>query len=125
MSNKIWFSLMILVVFVVAGILVYDGFLNQTPKKNYDVFAQCLAEKGFTMYGAVWCPHCKDQKNMFGSSFQYVKYVECPDNVKLCEDEGINGYPTWKFGSTTLEGIQSFEKLSELSQCKLPDELPK
>jgi hypothetical protein len=60
-----------------------------------DVFAKCLTEKGWTMYGAEWCAHCKDQKELFGASFQYIKYVECPDNVQLCIDKGINGYPTW------------------------------
>ena len=61
-----------------------------------DAFAKCLTEKGLVMYGAEWCVHCKEQKALFGNSFQYVKYVECPDNTQLCVAEGINGYPTWK-----------------------------
>ena len=60
-----------------------------------DAFAKCLTDKGWTMYGAVWCPHCKEQKDLFGTSFQYIKYVECPDNIQLCTDKWINGYPTW------------------------------
>ena len=60
-----------------------------------DAFAKCLTEKGWAMYGAVWCSHCKAQKELFGSSFQYIKYVECPDNTQLCLDKGINGFPTW------------------------------
>ncbi len=61
-----------------------------------DSFAKCLTEKGWTMYGAKWCSHCQAQKDLFGDSFQYVTYVECPDNAELCVAEGINGYPTWK-----------------------------
>jgi hypothetical protein len=64
-----------------------------TDKK--DDFAKCVTEKGWTMYGAVWCSHCKDQKELFGEAFQYIKYVECPDNIQLCLDKGVNGYPTW------------------------------
>jgi len=60
-----------------------------------DAFAKCLTEKGFTMYGAEWCSHCKAEKAMFGSSFKYINYVECPDNLQLCIDKGIAGYPTW------------------------------
>lgn len=60
-----------------------------------DAFAKCLTEKGWAMYGAEWCSHCKSQKEMFGDSFQYIKYVECPDNIQFCLDKGINGYPTW------------------------------
>lgn len=63
--------------------------------KNYDSFAKCLTENGLAMYGAEGCSHCKDQKNAFGESFQYIKYVECPDNVNLCLDKGVDGYPSW------------------------------
>src|SRR5579859_4804934 len=44
---------------------------------KYDAFAKCLASKQAKMYGLYWCPHCADQKAMFGSSFHYVPYVEC------------------------------------------------
>ena len=42
-----------------------------------DAFAQCVAEKQAKMYGLYWCTHCAEQKEMFGSSFQYIPYVEC------------------------------------------------
>ncbi|MEI6296996.1 MAG: hypothetical protein WCO84_05110 [bacterium] len=62
-----------------------------------DEFAGCLASKNVVMYGAVWCSHCQNQKKLFGDSFRLVKYVECPDNIKLCTDKGVTGYPTWEF----------------------------
>jgi hypothetical protein len=71
--------------------------------KNYDAFAKCLTEKGATMYGAEWCPHCKEQKAVFGNSFKYINYVECPDNTQLCLDKGIQGYPTWIIGTSTIK----------------------
>ncbi|MFA6227228.1 MAG: hypothetical protein WC631_02010 [Candidatus Paceibacterota bacterium] len=64
-----------------------------TADKNS--FAKCLTDKGFTMYGAVWCSHCTAQKALFGDSFKYIKYVECPDNINICLDKGVQGYPTW------------------------------
>jgi hypothetical protein len=92
-----------------------------TGPSKYDAFAQCLAEKKITMYGAVWCSHCQDQKKEFGGSFKYVNYVECPENTKLCTEKGIEGFPTWmKDDGTKLEGFQSFEKLAEFSGCGLP-----
>ncbi len=63
--------------------------------KNFDDFAKCLTQKGAVMYGAVWCPHCKEQKAAFGDSFKYINHIECPDNTQLCIDKGIQGYPTW------------------------------
>lgn len=86
-----------------------------------DGFAQCVASKGLTMYGAEWCPHCKKEKNRFGAAFKYVSYVECPDNVQVCLAKGIKGYPTWIDASGTLyEGEQGLDGLAKISGCELP-----
>ncbi len=53
----------------------YAGWHYKNHK--YDAFAQCLATKQAKMYGLYWCPHCIEQKEMFGESFHYVPYVEC------------------------------------------------
>ena len=96
--------------------------------KNHDAFAQCLTKKQVTMYGAFWCPHCKDQKELFGRSFVYINYVECavpgePPNVQtpVCRDKQIRKYPTWIFpDGERIEAIQTMEQLSQKSGCKLP-----
>jgi hypothetical protein len=66
-----------------------------------DAFAQCLTAKGFTMYGAYWCPHCQQEKSYFGDSFKYINYVECTEKTQLCLDKGVQGYPTWIVESTS------------------------
>ncbi len=72
------------------------------------------------MYGAAWCAHCQDQKNLFGGSFKFVPYVECPDEPQKCLNEGVTGYPTWVFSDgKKLIGEQGLEKLSQESSCPL------
>jgi glutaredoxin len=94
--------------------------LDAATQKNMDAFAQCLAEKKITMYGAAWCTHCKKEKAAFGSSFSYVPYVECPDNIKLCLDKGITSYPTWiTEQGIAYEGEQGLETLSGITGCPL------
>lgn len=126
----------IIVTLVIVGGFFWYAVNNRVPTTNtngnntevpagpskYDAFAQCLTEKKITMYGAVWCSHCQDQKKEFGSAFKYVNYVECPDNTAICTAKAIKGFPTWmnEDGSKRLEGFQSFEKLAELSGCQLP-----
>ena len=55
---------------------------------------------GAVMYSAYWCPHCHEQKELFGkeASDQTLKVVECaPDGqnnqVDLCRSKGIGGFP--------------------------------
>lgn len=111
---------------VVVIILVFSFFMTRSvsapvSSTKYDDFAKCTASKDLTMYGAVWCSHCQDQKKLFGDSFKYVKYIECPDNIKLCIDLGIDGYPTWMDGSgKKYEGLQSLENIAKITGCELP-----
>ena len=112
--------LLILIAGAVIGVIVYNPW-KPSGGSNLDAFAKCLAEKELTMYGADWCPHCQNEKNNFGESFQYVPYVECPDEPKLCIEKGIEGYPTWLLpDGTKLVGEQGLQKLSEISNCTLP-----
>ncbi|MFA4975742.1 MAG: hypothetical protein WC839_00685 [Candidatus Paceibacterota bacterium] len=88
---------------------------------KYDTFVQCIASKNLTMYGAVWCSHCKVQKELFGDSFKYVPYVECTENPNECVAKGVESYPTWiGIDGTKYIGVQSLEKLAEITSCELP-----
>jgi hypothetical protein len=96
-------------------------------KGLYDEFAQCLSDKGVKMYGAFWCGHCNEQKEMFGESFAYVDYVECDNQgengkAEKCQEAKITGFPTWKFANgTELRGRQSFETLAGKADCEIPE----
>ncbi|MDP2932915.1 MAG: hypothetical protein Q8N81_02180 [bacterium] len=118
------------VVVLLAVIAVVIGFAwwlstksEQPAFANLDGFAQCLSDKKVTMYGAAWCSHCQNQKKLFGPSFKYVPYVECPDNIQVCKDKGVEGYPTWIFGDgKKVEGEQRLEQLAQDSGCALKQE---
>ena len=112
--------IVVAIVIVIVIIGIYYLYPGKSVDSQYDEFAQCLAEKKITMYGAVWCPWCNKEKAGFGTSFKYVPYVECPDNPQLCLSKGIDGYPTWIFpDGSKLVGYQELKKLSELSGCPL------
>ncbi|GIU68879.1 MAG: hypothetical protein KatS3mg002_0115 [Candidatus Woesearchaeota archaeon] len=92
---------------------------------NLDDFAKCLTEKGAKMYGAYWCPHCNNQKEMFGDSVKYITYVECAVEgqpqvqTPECIAERIAGYPTWIINGERYPGEQTLQTLSKLTGCKL------
>ena len=92
---------------------------------KYDKFAQCLADKHAKMYGLFWCPHCLDQKHMFGASFRYVPYVECAlshtEEAPSCKAAGVDHFPAWQFGSEAPKaGVLSLQALSDKTGCTLP-----
>jgi len=117
-----------------AAILIVIGFAfyavksqTNTASDSLNTFAQCLADKGTKMYGAWWCPHCKSQKDLFGTAFKKIPYTECsvPNSSAMnqeCKDAGIEGYPTWEFADgTRVSGEQSLENLGKKSECVLEE----
>jgi glutaredoxin len=89
-------------------------------QKTLESFAVCLTERGLTMYGAYWCPHCQREKKAFGDAFRLVNYVECTKETALCTEKKVLGFPTWIFADgRRLEGEQGLTKLSEAAGCPL------
>ncbi len=110
---------------LILGILlfIFDPF--GMKKGPYDDFAKCLTQKNVKMYGAFWCSHCNNMKKQFGSSLQYVTYIECSNAdysmKEVCSTANINSYPTWDFGNgQRFEGEVEFTELSSKSGCPLP-----
>ena len=112
--------ILIIVIAVLSAIYLFYSTKSQSTVGKYDDFAKCLASKNITMYGTYNCPHCLNEKKAFGSSFQYVSYVECTQEPNKCVDAGIVEVPTWIFpDGRKLIGEQGLEKLSQESGCPL------
>ncbi|XP_057804760.1 thiol-disulfide oxidoreductase LTO1-like isoform X1 [Salvia miltiorrhiza] len=96
--------------------------------------AKHLHSVGAKLYGAFWCSHCLDQKEIFGrEAAKILDYVECfPDGVnkgtkmaQACVDVKLEGFPTWiidgqvnsqsKMPFTLNQRINFFKKLCPVS----------
>ncbi len=105
---------------LVFAVLIWGSGNKKNTASSLDGFAKCLASKNITMYGTYNCPHCLNEKKAFGSSFQYVLYIECTQEPNKCVDAGILEVPTWVFpDGRKLVGEQGLEKLSQESGCPL------
>lgn len=109
------------------GLIIFSGLIftlflagcGPTPEQIQQ-FAACLNEKGAVMYGASWCPHCTEQKEMFGAALGKINYVECSTEENKCTAEGIQFLPTWKFSDGSIQtGVMTFSELAEKSGCVL------
>lgn len=116
---KIWKSPWTYVIIAILLIGILFGYKNITgnvvKSSQYDEFAKYLTEQGIKMYGTEWCSHCKNQKKLFGSSFQYIDYIDCDKDRQKCLSAGVQGYPTWKINENNYPGEQSLERLAQLS----------
>ena len=112
---------------VLAALVIVALHLNYTaplpePLGPEDPMAQALAihltEKGVKFYGASWCPHCQDQKRIFGASAIRLPYVECSPNGRnapgaaVCGAVGIRTYPTWIIDGQWITEVLTLDQLS-------------
>jgi uncharacterized membrane protein len=82
--------------------------------------ARHLARTNAVMYGAYWCPACKEQKARFGAAANEVPYVECdPRGIgarpDVCASLSVRSYPTWVIGGQRREGVLTLEELAQMS----------
>jgi glutaredoxin len=105
-------------------VVAYVGFWYHNNHR-YDEFAKCMASKQVKMYGAYWCPHCVEQKEILGKSYRFV-YVECGVPGSHAESEeckalGVKLFPTWRFPDGSMTPLVfSAQELSDKTGCSLP-----
>ena len=86
--------------------------------------ADHLTASGAVMYSAYWCPHCHDQKELFGKeATAKLKIVECaPDGhnsqTDLCKSKGVEGFPSWEINGKLDSGQKSLAQLAAMSGYK-------
>jgi uncharacterized membrane protein/glutaredoxin len=84
--------------------------------------AEHLTEEGVLFYGASWCPHCQEQKRLFGASAGRLPYIECslggpnaPQSA-TCRRAGVQSYPTWLINGRAIVGqVLSLAELADAS----------
>ena len=111
--------LILCVVLVAAGYAVYVSFRPQ-DSGQYDGFARCLTGEGVVMYGTEWCPHCQDQKRLFGESFRYVAFVNCDLDAAACAAVNVTQFPTWVYPDRSrTTGLLPLAVLADRTGCKV------
>lgn len=85
---------------------------------------QHLNQVGAKMYGAFWCPHCQNQKQLFGKeAVTQLNYIECDPKGKnarpdLCQAANIQGFPTWEINGKFYQEEKTLQELADLSGYK-------
>ena len=83
--------------------------------------ADHLTASGAVMYSAYWCPHCHEQKELFGKqASDQLQVVECaPDGrnnqADLCRSKGLTGFPSWEINGEIDSGVKPLSDLADLS----------
>lgn len=86
--------------------------------------AQHIAQIEAKEYVAYWCPHCHEQKLLFGKEAYKIisdhTKVECASDspnsqTKLCIDAKIQSFPTWIIKGKSYSGVQNLAELAKIT----------
>ena len=110
---------------IVALHLYFAGYWGDAPQPE-DPWVKALAEhltkSDAKFYGASWCPHCQEQKKLFGGSVKRIPYIECSPGgpqapqASVCKDNDIKSYPTWVIDGQRQTGVLPLDTLAQLSK---------
>ncbi|MFM8659807.1 MAG: vitamin K epoxide reductase family protein [Cyanobium sp.] len=98
--------------------------VTTVSKPEAIALAEHLTRSGAVMYSAWWCPHCNDQKQLFGKeATDRLTIVECAadgrnSQTERCSAKGIQGFPSWEIKGQLDSGVKSLQQLAERSGFK-------
>lgn len=106
----------------------YGWKVTTTSGASEIALAEHLSAIGAKEYGAFWCPHCYEQKQLLGKeAFEKINYVECdPQGTNpqrdACVAAGIQSFPTWEINGQLYPGTKTAAELAELSGYEGPSD---
>jgi uncharacterized membrane protein len=133
LENFAWSSWLTKTAPVAGGLILllhlnYTGVLGRAPEAEDPLavaLADHLSQKGVKFYGAAWCPHCQDQKALFGIAARRLPYIECNPVYggpvsEECKSAKIESYPTWVFRDKRVVEVLSLKQLADETGFKAP-----
>ncbi len=106
-----------IVIIAILGFSVYIIF-NKPASQISAETVKCIGQNS-VLYTQTGCSHCADQEALFGDNLQYLNIIDClkDGNMQKCIDAKIEGTPTWIIKNQSYVGVQTIEKLKELTGC--------
>lgn len=110
MKKRIFITIAIIIgVIILSTIILSRG--NGVSKET----TMCIANHS-QLYTQLGCHACETQEKLFGDNYQYLNMVDCWFEQEKCPD--IQYTPTWIIKGETYTGVQSIEKLKDLTGCE-------
>lgn len=110
MKKKNWVTI-ITILLVLILVIVIKSWPQEDVEEN---LAKCIGENS-ALYSQLGCSACLKQKELFGENYQYINEIDCFYEREKCSE--IQYTPTWIINGEEYVGLQSIEKLKELTGC--------
>ena len=110
MKKSLWITISIIIIVVIFAIIMKSNLGNGASQET----VQCIGQNS-ALYIQLGCHACEIQEDLFGENYQYLNVIDCWFEREKCSE--IQYTPTWIINGKKYEGVQSIEKLKELTGC--------
>ena len=112
MKKNTWWTIGI----IIAVIILAYFIINRTHPETPEALAKCIGENA-VLYTQIGCSACEKQKDLFGENVQYINEFICNSDWQECQKVEMTHTPTWIINNEKYVGVQSIEKLKEITGC--------
>ncbi len=103
-------AILLILISIAYFVFIYDkGTINEQD-------AICIGENS-VLYMQLGCTACERQKEMFGENINYLTIVDCTFEGQKCLEDEITHTPSWIIKGEKYAGVQTINKLKELTGC--------
>jgi protein-disulfide isomerase len=111
-DTKVYLILVAIILIIIIGIFAIKKNSGSPEIK----LAECIG-KNSIIYIQNGCSACKTQEDLFGDNYKYLNKIDCKVEIQKCIDADITKTPTWVINNEKYSGVQTIEKLKELTNC--------
>ena len=112
-------------IFLVIGLYFFSDWFSKTTgyvlgSDQKIKLAQCLSEKGITLYNGRDCLDCYNQIDEFGEeAYSFLSVVDCSASEGSCSS--LKEVPAWQIGNGFQYGMKSLQELIDISGCEVQE----
>ncbi len=114
--KKRWITLAVIILVIAVAYFILSRQKPETPEE----VAKCIGSKS-VLYVQLGCYACGLQEDMFGENYKHLNKIDCWFEQEKCLEtiakDGFYQTPTWIINGKKYEGVQTIEKLKELTGC--------
>lgn len=104
-------------VIIILAIIIFSVYALTKDNGNVDEeLAKCIGQNSI-LYMRTGCSACKAQEDLFGDSVKHLEIIDCLIQGEKCAVDGIISIPTWIIHGEKYVGVQSIDKLKNLTGC--------
>lgn len=110
-----WATIFIILSIFVAAFLIIKYPIKSHPDLDCDI-ACCIGNKSI-LVATKGCGACHKQIELLGDNKGDFNIIYCDESSQFCLDNQIMAVPTWIINEERIVGVQSIDKLKELTNC--------